>query len=145
MQKKHICVFSRCSLLWKPNYCAVQWALQSTTHGNPLWDSAPSKSVFSEEVGLTKKPQFSFPAFPQVGQQGSTFLLEQKKNRAISPAAGFIHKDISPSPVGNTWMHAHDMSAATEIFSMALSRNGACIINLAKERIHVKHYTCSSL
>lgn len=82
---------------------------------------------FSEEVGLANKLSFPFPAFPQVGQKGSTFLLGQKKNRAISPPAGLVHKDVSPSPappVGNTWLHAHDMSAATEMFSMALSRNG---------------------
>lgn len=112
---------------WSPNYCAVQWALQTVTHGNALWDSAPSRIVFSEEVGLANKFTFPFPALPQVGQQGSTFLLRQKKNRAISPPAGLVHKDVSPSlasPVGNTWMHAHDMSAATEMFSMPLSRIG---------------------
>lgn len=120
------------------------------THGNVLWDSRPTTSVFSEEVELANKLSFPFPAFPQVGQQGSTFLLGQKKNKAISPPAGLVLKDVSPSPaspVGNTWMHPHDVSSHRDVFYGFKQKwkHLAHIINLAKERIHVKHYTCSSL
>ena len=104
--------------------------MQSMTHGNALWDSVSSRSVFLEEVGLADELSFPFLAFPQVGQRGSAFLTGQKKNRIISPPAQLAHKDVSPprppSPVGNTWVHAHDMSAATEMscIGTASSRNG---------------------
>lgn len=80
--------------------------MQIVTHGNDLWDSISSRSIFLAEVRLANMLIFPVTAFPQVGQWGNA-ILGQKKARVISPLAQLVRKDVSPSsasPVGNTWI-----------------------------------------
>lgn len=129
------CVFRGCSL--RPGApITMQFNVLWVTHAKcDPWECFVGQCflqkhfLLRDNKGLANKLSFPFPAFPKVRQQASAFLLAQMKNRGLSPPVWLAHRDVCPSPtspVGNIWIHAHDMSAAREGFcaGTASSRNG---------------------
>lgn len=83
---------------------------------------------FFRRSGTGKQTQFSFCSIPSGRTAGERIPPGAEEKQSYQSSSWACPEDVSPCPasaVGNTWIHAHGVSAATEMFSlmMALSRN----------------------